>query len=82
VPSFVCFFFSQSFLVSSQFVVIINDIWLLNKRPMIFLVINVLSLYFFVLLMDINKLQFCFVLFLIAPGIAVCVLAYYVFVEI
>lgn len=77
MPSFVCCFFPQSFLVSSQFVVMINDIRLLNNRPMMFLVIDVLSLYFFVLLMDINKLQFGFVLFIIACGIAVCVLAYY-----
>jgi hypothetical protein len=57
----------------------INDIWLLNNRLAMFLVINVLSLYFFMLLMDINRLQFCFVLFLVACGIAMCVLAYYFF---
>jgi len=33
------------------------------------------------LLMDINKLQFSFVLFLIACGVAVCILVYYFFVE-
>ena len=76
------FFHSPSLFHSSQFVVMINDVWLLNDRPMMLLVTNVLSLYFFMLLMDINILQFCFVLFLIACGIAVCILASCVFVEI
>jgi hypothetical protein len=77
--SHVCAILPQSLLVSSQFVVMINDLWLLSNRPMVCLVINVFCLYFFMLYMDINKLQFCFVLFLIACGIAVCVLAYYFF---
>ena len=76
------FFPPQSLFHLSQFVVMINDIQLLNNRPIMPIVINVLSLYFFVLLVDINKLQFCFVLFLIACGIAVCILAYYFFVAI
>ena len=75
-----CFHLSSVFptvLVSSHFVVMTDDVWLLNNRPVMCVVIDVFSLYFFMLCMDINKLEFCVVLFLTACGIAVCILAYY-----
>jgi hypothetical protein len=75
VLSFLCF--PTVLHYSSQFIVMINYIPLLNKRPMMCLVVDGFSLYFFILFMDINKLQFCVILFLIACGIALCFPTYY-----